>query len=179
MLLGLRTNSATWLERFRIKSSAMDTWYLVPLITHLNWPEFLENFLVSWSLQQFQVKPSMNTWELKWLSLWQATAEYLQKWNLVCSPHVLIEPKIEQSLIIEVEEKPYCSSVSIVWWHRHRGYKRFSKQSTWRYWPKKLLILTKWGTCKKLMLIEGCWPTSLTWYLTTLKLLIGELILSF
>ena len=57
----------------------MDTWYLVSLVAHLNWPGFVENFLASYSLQQFQVKSSMNTRKLKWLSLWQANAEYLQK----------------------------------------------------------------------------------------------------
>ena len=43
------------------------------------------------------------------------------KKNPVCSPHVSIEPTIERNLIIEVEEKPYCSSVSIFWWHGYRG----------------------------------------------------------
>ena len=33
---------------------------------------------------------------------------HLQKSNLVCSPHVSIEPTIERSLIIELQEKPYC-----------------------------------------------------------------------
>ena len=56
----------------------------------------------------------MNTRELNWLSLWQASGEYLQNQNFVfvCSSHALVEPMIERSLIIQVEEKPYCSSVS-------------------------------------------------------------------
>ena len=78
-------------------------------------------------------------YEYPGLSLWQATVEDLYKWNLVCSPHVSIEPTIEQSLIIGVEEKPYCSSVSIVWRHEYRNCRGFSKQSPWRYWPKKVV----------------------------------------
>ena len=124
----------------------MDTWYLFALATHLFWPSVLANFLTSCSLQQFQMKSSVNTCESKWLSLWQATVEYFQKYNLVCSPHVSIEPTIKQSLIIEVEEKSYCSSDSMIWWHGYRDYRGFSKQWSWRYWPKKLFILKNWGT---------------------------------
>ena len=51
----------------------MDTWYLVSKVADLNWPGFLENFLASCTLQQFQVGPSMNTGVLKWLILWQTT----------------------------------------------------------------------------------------------------------
>ena len=108
---GLRNNSATWLLRFSIKSSAIDIWYMVSLVSHLDWPGSLENLLSSCTLQQFQMKSSMNIGELKWLSLWQATAEYVRKLNLICSPHVWIEPTLERSLIIQVEEKPYCTSV--------------------------------------------------------------------
>ena len=78
MILGLRTSFSTWRYRFCIKSSVMDTWYLVSLVTYLNWPGFLENFLASRNLQQLQGKSSMNTHELNWLSLWQTTTEYLQ-----------------------------------------------------------------------------------------------------
>ena len=67
MILGLRTNSATWLYRFCIKNSVIYTWYLVSLVAHLNWPGFLKNFLASCSLRQFQVKLSMNTLELNWI----------------------------------------------------------------------------------------------------------------
>ena len=42
----------------------------------------------------------------------------------VCLSYVAAESKIEQSLIIEVEEKPYCSSVSVVWWYVYRDYTR-------------------------------------------------------
>ena len=66
MILGLRTNSATWLYRFCIKNSVIDAWYLVSLVAHLNWPGLLENFLASCSIWQFQVKLSMNTLELNW-----------------------------------------------------------------------------------------------------------------
>ena len=66
MILGLCTNSATWLYSFFIKSSVMDTWYLVSQVTHLNWPGLKsENFLASCGLQQFEVKSIMNTRELK------------------------------------------------------------------------------------------------------------------
>ena len=100
MSLGLRNNSATWLMRFRFKSSVMDTWYLVSLVTYLNWPGVFENFLASSSLQQFQLKSSGKTCELKWISLWQATSKYLEKQNHVCSPHVSIKTAMEQSLIM-------------------------------------------------------------------------------
>ena len=92
---------------------------------------FVENFLASCSLQKLQVKSSMTTRELKWLTLWQDTAKYLQKYQntLVCSPHVSIEPTIERSLIIELEEKPYCSSVSMVWWNGYRDYRALRKKS--------------------------------------------------
>ena len=53
----------------------MDRWYVVSLVTHLNWLGFLENFLASSSLQQFQMKLSVDIRELKWL---KATAEYLE-----------------------------------------------------------------------------------------------------
>ena len=79
IVLGLRNNSATWFMRFRYKSFAMDTWYLVSLVTHLNWPGFLENFSAPSSLQQSQMKSSANKRELKWPRLWQTTAEYLAK----------------------------------------------------------------------------------------------------
>ena len=50
---------------------------MVSRVAFLNRPEF-ENFLASTSLQQFQVRSRINTRELKWLGLWQAT-ENLQK----------------------------------------------------------------------------------------------------
>ena len=40
------------------------------LVTQLNWPGFLENFLSSCNLQPSQAKSSMNNRELKWVSLW-------------------------------------------------------------------------------------------------------------
>ena len=68
----------------------METWYLVSLVIHLNRPWFSENFLASCSLQQFQVKTSMNACELKCIRLWQATTKYLKKYKLVCSDHVSV-----------------------------------------------------------------------------------------
>ena len=110
----------------------MNTWYMVALKIYLFWPGFLENFLASCCLQQFQMKSSK-----------------------FVTDHRRIEPTIEQSLIIKMEEKPCCSSVSMVWWHGYRDYRVSSKQSPWRYWPKKVVHFDK-----KLMLIEGCWSTS-------------------
>ena len=75
-ILSLRTNSKTWLLRFRIENSAMDRWYLVSLKIHLKWPSFLEKFLASTSLQHFQVKWS----EMKFL---KTAAEYIEKQNLM------------------------------------------------------------------------------------------------
>ena len=72
-------SSESFHMRFCSNSSAMDTWYLFSLVTHLNWTGFLENFLASSILQQFQVKSSRNGRELKWLILWQTTAEILEK----------------------------------------------------------------------------------------------------
>ena len=58
-----------------------------------------------------------------------------------------------------MKENPFCSSVSMVWWHGYWNYRGLWKQWPWRYWPKKFFILTNWGTGKNLMLIEGCWLT--------------------
>ena len=140
----------------RVPGWIRDTWFF--LVPHFNWPEFLENFLAFCSLQQFQVKSSMTTCELKWWSLWQAIAGVPSKIEPRCSPRV--STTIEWSLIIEVEEKSYCSSVFMGWWYGYRDYRSFSKQSPCRYWPKNLFILTSWDTGKKLMLNEGCWSTS-------------------
>ena len=140
MILGLRTNSATWLYRFCIKSSVMNTWYLVSLATHLKWPGFLENFLASCRLQQFRVKSVMNTRELIWLNLWQATLKYSQNWNLVCSSHVSVDSKIERSFITELKEKSYCYSVSMARWHWYRDY-IFFKTVTFEVLAKKTVHL--------------------------------------
>ena len=66
---------------------------------------------------------------------------HLSKINLVCSPHLSIEPKIERSLIIKMEKEPYCFSV---FWSDEMDIETrgFSTQSPLRYWPKKLFILT-------------------------------------
>ena len=75
----------------------------------------LENYLASSSLQQLQVKSSENARKLKLLGFWQATAKNLEKQNLFCSHHVSIEATMEWRSIIKLEEKPYCTSVSMVW----------------------------------------------------------------
>ena len=106
----------------------------------------------------------------KWNQIWITVNErdlvfdtkYLQKQNLNCSTHVLIDPTTERNLIIEVEEKPYCYFFFIVWRYGYWDHGGFSKQSPWRHWPKNIFILTSWGTGKKLLLIEGCWSTSFT-----------------
>ena len=136
----------------------MDTWYLASLLTHLNWLEFLEIFLDFSSLQQFQV-------EYSWIKVAKVIAGH-HRIPLKVKPHLFTScfnrtnNRVWWSLIIEVEEKPDCSSVSMVWWHEYRNYRVFLKQSPWMYWPKKLFILTSWGTDKKLMFKEGCWLTS-------------------
>ena len=60
--------------------------------------------------------------------------------------------------------KPYCSSVSMVWWHGCRAYIAFSKQSLWTYWPKKVVHLTNWGTKKtnvnRMLLIDIFLPAT-------------------
>ena len=87
MVLSLWNSSATWFIRFHFKSSAMDTWYLVSLGTYSNWPRFLQNFLVSSSLLQLQVKPSRNVCELKWLRLWPKSRVFkFWKKNLIVLP---------------------------------------------------------------------------------------------
>ena len=71
MALGLRTNSASFLLRLRIESSAIGRWYLISLVTHINWHEFLWKSLASTTLQQFQVRSNVDFRELKCLSLWR------------------------------------------------------------------------------------------------------------
>ena len=116
------------------------------------------NFLASCSLWQFQVKFKVTKF---------MTGNRRIPSKIVCPSHVWIE----RSFIIEAEEKTYCSSFSVVWWYGYRGYRDFSKQPTWRYWSKKSLILTSWGTGKKVMLIDRIY---LTCYQTTHKKLIGR-----
>ena len=144
--------------RFRIKSSAMDTWRLVSLVTHLNWPGFLQNFLAFSSLQQFQVKSSRNGRKIKWLNLWLNLYKfYINLYTLkivVCSLHVSIEPMMERSFITELEEKLCCTSISLVWWHGYRDYRDFWIQPPWRYWPMKLFSLINWGTGNRRLLID-------------------------
>ena len=68
--------------------------------------------------------------------------------NLLCSPHVSIEPMKEQSWIIEVEEKPSSSSTSVVWWHGYRETKEFLQNNQLRVtgqkscsvWPAEALV---------------------------------------
>ena len=74
--------------------------------------------------------------------------------------HVSIKATIGRSLTITVEEKPYCTSVSMTCWQSHRDYRVFWKQPPLSYWPKKFLLFTSWSTEKKLMLKEGYWSTS-------------------
>ena len=132
MVLGLWNNYATWLMRFLFTSFTIDRWYLVSLVTHLNWTAFLENFLASSSPQQFHLKSGRNDQELKWIILWQSTTEYLKK------------PCVFTSCFNRANDS---TSVSLVWWHRYRGYRGFWKQLPWRYWPKKLFNLTNWTPC--------------------------------
>ena len=162
MDLGLQINSATWLLKFCIKSSAMDTWYLVSLATHLNWPELLENFPGSCSPQQFQVKS-----QIKYEYPWIKVAKFLKGHRWI---PFKIKPRLFTSYFNRANDRAkfdywggretLLSSIFMVWWHGYKNYRIFSKQSPWKYWPKKLFILTSWDTDKKLILIEGCWSTS-------------------
>ena len=156
----------------------MDTWYLVSLVTHKNWLGFLENFVASSSLQQVHAKSSVNTCECEYLfnnpvhkNLFKGSKLTLafrftlkmfwpsdQVLAVVFWCHVSINSTIERTLIIEVEEKSYCTSDSMVWLYGYRDYWIIWKQQSWRCWPKKLFILT--STDKKLVWTEGCWSTS-------------------
>ena len=79
---------------------------------HLRWPGFLEDLVASSSLKQFQVKSSVSTLELKRL-LYERPPPNLEKQNFVFSPYVSIEPTMQRSFIIKVEEKPYCTFASM------------------------------------------------------------------
>ena len=70
MVASLRNSNNLWEHRVTESVFRADTWYLLCLVTHLNWPAFFEKFVASSILQQFQVKSSVNTCELKWLNLW-------------------------------------------------------------------------------------------------------------
>ena len=90
--------------KFRFKSSAMDTQCLVSKVTLLSWIRFLKNFFASSSLQQFQVKLSVNTGKLKWPGLRQTANEHLDTLKrFVCSSYISIEPTMEQNSITEME----------------------------------------------------------------------------
>ena len=145
LLVPTENNSATLLMSFGIKSSVMDIWYLVSLVTYVNWLGFLENFLASSSLQNFQVKLSRNGRELKWLILWQAITEYLEK------SHVFNRANDRANFI--VLPSLWSGDIAI----ETRG---FWNEPLWSYWPKKLLNLTKWGSGKILMLIQAFSLTS-------------------
>ena len=77
MVLGSLINSVFWLWRFRFKSFAIDTLYLVSLATYLNWPRFRENFLAFCNLQVLS-KIKYEYPRIKVTKLWQSTAEYLR-----------------------------------------------------------------------------------------------------
>ena len=157
MVLCRWNDSSIWLKGFCFKSSKMNKWHLISLATHLNWHGFLENFLASSGVQLLQVKSSMHPSELKWLSLWQATSKDLEKYNLVCSPHVLIKSTMQQIWLLRWKKK----LISLLFlWSGDMDIKRFLEKAFWRYWPNKLSMLISWGTGKTLMLIKRCWSTS-------------------
>ena len=111
MVLHLRNNSAIWLLRFRFKSSAIDTWY-TGFSRHpfkLTW--------VSQKFLSFQLPTTISSTPLN----------AREKQNLMYSPNFSIEPTMERGLIIELEKKPYCTYVSIVWWQGYRDYRAFPK----------------------------------------------------
>ena len=113
------------------------------------------NFLASCRLQQVQAKS-------RWIKLAKLmTGQCRIPLKIKCLfISCFNRANDREDLINDVEEKSYCSSVSMVWWHAYRDHWGFSKQPPSICWPKKLFILTSWGTDKKLMLIEGCWSTS-------------------
>ena len=125
----------------------------------LNWPEFIENFLASCSQQQYQVKSSTNARELKRLSLWQVTAEYLQKIKPCFFTSCFNRANGRAKFDYWCERKIVLPSL----WSDNMDIETkdiFQKDSLCRYWPKKFFILTSCNTGKKLMLIEGCLSTS-------------------
>ena len=157
MVAVLWTNSATWLQRSQTESSAIDTCFSR---THLNWPRFVELFR-SYHLQQFQSKSSMNTRELKWLSLWQATAEYIQKIKarlfISCGYWTNDGAKFHywdrRKKLMEELPSPSSGDMDI------ETIEAF-QNSHFGYWSKNFIMLTSWCTGKKPMLIEDCWSNS-------------------
>ena len=107
--------------------SLMDTWYLASLVTVLNWLGFLENFLASSSLQQFQVKSS------------KSGLEFYER----LPPKFLKNETFCVHLMFQWSQRWSClTSASMVWWHGYRDYKGFRKQLLWRscsFWPAEAL----------------------------------------
>ena len=167
MILGLCTNSATWLYRFSIKNSVMDTWYLVSQVTHLNWPGLKsENFLASCGLQQFEVKSIMSTRELKVMTGHRRIPSKLRpRLFIPCFSRVKDRAKFvrwgggKTLLFFSLYGLMTCYGAGI----------SFSKTANFEVLTKKLFILTSWGTGKTQMLMEDCWSTFLTCYLTTYR----------
>ena len=130
-------------------------WYLVSLVTHLNKPRFLGIVFASTSLKKIQVKSSMNTRELKWLSLWQTTAEYLQK-----------KPPLFTSYFHRSNDRAKINNWG---WIKTLSFFRQYGLMTWSHLDdshlggidqKSCSFCFRWGTGKKLKLIESCWSTS-------------------
>ena len=55
MIVSLRASSATRLLGFGIVSSVMETWYLISLVTHINWSRFHENVLLPKTCSKFML----------------------------------------------------------------------------------------------------------------------------
>ena len=116
----------------------------------LNW--------VPWKLLSF-LQPTTISSEIKYEYPWIKVTEFmadhsrirskikLRLFTFVCLPLHSIEPTIEWSLIIEVEEKPYCSSVSMVWWDEYHEFSQNSNlegtdQKSCSFWPAKAFTKT-------------------------------------
>ena len=123
------------------------TWYLVSLV-------IIENFLTSWSLQQFQVKPSMNTRELKLLSLWG------HRWR-----RSKLKPRLFTSYFNRANDRAkfdyWEGKKTLLLFRLYRLMTSIEGPWTCEVLTKKVIHfdqLRHWQ--KKLMLIEGCWSTS-------------------
>ena len=144
---GLRNNSATWLLRFSIKSSAIDIWYMVSLVSlRLTW--------VPWKLIIF-LYPTAISNEIEYEYWWIKVTKFM-------TGHRWIRSKIKLNLFTSClnrtnfrEKFDYSGGRKTLLYFRLYGlmirkwdYRSFLKQSPWRYWPKRFFNLTGWGTGK-------------------------------
>ena len=121
----------------------MNTWYLVVLETHLFWPGFLEKLPVATTISN-EIK-----YEYPWIKVTNNRDRPLPnraKFDYWCERKIFFFFYVldnTDSQRYQDEEKFYCSSVSVVWWHKCKDCGGFSKQSPGRYWPKKVAHFDK------------------------------------